>query len=293
MNFGRLQTAMVTPMTKEGEVDFPRAQALARKLILDGTDTLVLSGTTGESPTLSHQEKLELWEKVVDAVGDQATVVAGTGTNDTRTTIELTREAERKGVHGIMLVTPYYNKPSQEGLYQHMRRASETVSLPVMLYNVPSRTSVNMVADTVLRLAGDVPNIVAVKEASGDLDQVADIARGRPKGFRIYSGDDKMTLPIMAIGGDGVVSVASHLVGRQILEMLDAFDAGHVKKALAVHLRLLPLFRGLFAAPNPVPLKTAMRLSGFDVGPVRLPLCGMDTAQEERLIALLRETQLV
>lgn len=289
MHFGRLLTAMVTPMTKDGEVDLARAAGLAKKLLLEGSDALVVTGTTGEAPTLSHKEKLALWEKVVDAVGDRAAVLAGSGTNDTRATVESSREAERIGVHGLMLVTPYYNRPSQEGLFQHMREVAGAVRLPVMVYNVPSRTSVNMLPETVLRLAEAAENVVAVKEASGDVDQVADILRGRPKSLKVYSGDDKMTLPLMALGAEGVVSVASHLVGPRIKDMMDAFEAGHIKKAQALHLSLLPLFRGLFHAPSPVPVKTGLRLAGFDVGPARLPMVPLDAAQEERLVALLRD----
>jgi 4-hydroxy-tetrahydrodipicolinate synthase len=293
MNVGRLITAMVTPFTPEGELDVKRARALALRLVDQGSEGIVVTGTTGESPVLSAEEKAALWETVVDAVADRALVWAGTGTYDTKASVALSRRAQALGVHGLLLVTPYYNKPSQEGLYRHFRAIVEEVGLPAILYNVPSRTGVNLEAETTVRLAREFSQIVAVKEASGNLDQVGDILRARPSGFSVLSGDDKFTLPMLALGAEGVVSVASHVVGPQIAQMITAFAAGNVQQAWSIHLRLLPLFRGLFMAPNPVPVKHALRLTGFDVGGVRPPLAPLGGEEEARLVAILREIQLV
>lgn len=276
----RVLTAMVTPFAEDLSVDYTKARALARRLVQSGSDGLVVSGTTGESPTLSHEEKLELFEVVLDEVGDEAVVFAGTGTNDTRASIEMTRDAERVGVHGAMLVTPYYNKPPQAGRYRHFAQIAESTGLPLLVYNVPGRTSVNLAADTMARLARDFDNIVAVKEASGVLEQVAEIRSKAPDGFVIYSGDDNMTIPIMSVGGDGIVSVASHVAGLAMQEMIAAFVAGDTARAGALHRRLLPLFKVIFVTTNPIPIKAALALAGFDAGPLRPPL--VEAAEAER-----------
>jgi 4-hydroxy-tetrahydrodipicolinate synthase len=276
----RVLTAMVTPFAEDLSVDYTKARALARRLVQSGSDGLVVSGTTGESPTLSHEEKLKLFEVVLDEVGDEAVVFAGTGTNDTRASIEMTRDAERVGVHGAMLVTPYYNKPPQAGLYRHFAQIAESTGLPLLVYNVPGRTSVNLAADTMARLARDFDNIVAVKEASGVLEQVAEIRSKAPDGFVIYSGDDNMTIPIMSVGGDGIVSVASHVAGLAMQEMIAAFVAGDTARAGALHRRLLPLFKVIFVTTNPIPIKAALALAGFDAGPLRPPL--VEAAEAER-----------
>jgi len=271
---------MVTPFAEDLSVDYPKARALARRLVQSGSDGLVVSGTTGESPTLSHEEKLKLFEVVLDEVGGEAVVFAGTGTNDTRASINMTRDAERVGVHGAMLVTPYYNKPPQAGLYRHFAEVAEATGLPLLIYNVPGRTSVNLAADTMARLARDFDNIVAVKEASGVLEQVAEIRSKAPDGFVIYSGDDNMTIPIMSVGGDGIVSVASHVAGLAMQEMIAAFVAGDTARAGALHRRLLPLFKVIFVTTNPIPIKAALALAGFDAGPLRPPL--VEAAEAER-----------
>ncbi len=286
--FGRLLTAMVTPMTPDGAVDYQRAGELAKHLVAAGSEGLVVSGTTGESPTLSHEEKLRLFETVVDAVGGQVSVIAGTGSNNTAESIRFSREAARTGVHGLLLVTPYYNKPPQEGLYRHFRAVAEAVDLPCILYNVPSRTSVNMLPATTLRLARDVPNIVGIKECA-DVGQLADILSGAPEGFRVWSGDDANLLPYLTVGAYGIISVASHVVGPQMRELIDAFLAGDTAQAAAWHRRLLPVFRGLFAVTNPILVKAALRLTGFPVGPVRLPLVDATEEQEEALRKALVE----
>ncbi|NPV52872.1 MAG: 4-hydroxy-tetrahydrodipicolinate synthase [Firmicutes bacterium] len=280
--FGSVLTAMVTPFDRDLEVDYKKAAELARMLVDAGSDGVVVAGTTGESPTLTHEEKVSLFEAVMDAVGDRACVIAGTGTNSTRGSIELTKEAERIGVHGAMLVVPYYNKPPQDGLYEHFRAIASETSLPLILYNVPGRTSLNMTADTLARLA-EIDNIVAVKEASGNLDQVTDMRRKTPGDFDIYSGDDSQTLPILAVGGAGVISVASHVVGRQIKEMISAYFSGDVERAWRLNAELFPVFRAMFVTTNPIPVKAALKLTGFDAGGVRPPLV---PATEKELAAI-------
>lgn len=292
-DYGSVITAMVTPFDAEGRVDAARAAELARRLVEAGSDGIVVAGTTGESPTLSSEERLALLRAVLEAVGDRAFVWMGTGTNDTAASIRLTREAEEAGAHGVMLVTPYYNKPPQAGLLEHFRAIASATRLPVMVYNVPGRTACNLEPETLVRLVEAAPNVVAVKEASGNLDQVGEIRRRLPRPFRVYAGDDSFTLPVLAIGGDGVVSVASHLVAGELRRMVDAFREGRVEEASAIHLRLLPLFKALFWTANPIPVKTALRLVGFDVGGVRPPLVEMPREMEERLRSLLAELQLV
>ncbi len=276
-SFGRLLTAMVTPMNRDYSVDFKRAAELAHHLVDSGSDGLVVSGTTGESPTLSKAEKLRLFETVMEAVGGRVPVIAGTGSYNTAETIEFSQAAEKTGVHGLLLVTPYYNKPPQEGLYQHFKAVAESVSLPCILYNVPSRTSINMTAQTTLRLA-QVPNITGVKECA-DLGQLVEILNGAPEGFTVWSGDDAALLPYLACGAYGIVSVASHLVGPQMQELITAYRDGQVDQAAQWNRRLLPFFKALFAVTNPVLVKAALEMTGFPVGPVRMPLVGA-TAQE-------------
>ena len=286
MKAGQVLTAMITPMNKDCSVNYPAAVELAQKLGENGSDGVVLSGTTGESPTLSFEEKVKLFSTVTDALGGQMTIIAGTGSNNTQDSIALTKAAEKAGVDGIMLVTPYYNKPSQEGLYQHFKTVAEQTSLPVMLYNVPGRTGVNILPETVARLA-EIDNIVAIKEASGNLEQVSVLKTMVPEDFLIYSGDDALTLPILAVGGAGVVSVASHLVGREIKSMISAFLAGRVGDALEIHLKLMPLFKAMFSTPNPVPVKRALEFVGVDTGPLRLPLVDLTEQEAQKIKEVL------
>ncbi|GAW91778.1 4-hydroxy-tetrahydrodipicolinate synthase [Calderihabitans maritimus] len=271
MDFGRVITAMVTPFTVDGKVNLEEAQKLARYLVETGSDGIVVAGTTGESPNLKPEEKLDLFRAVKEAVGQNAAVIAGTGSYSTESSVELSKKAETCGIDGIMVVVPYYNKPCQRGLYEHFKMIAQSTNLPVMLYNVPSRTGRNMTAETVCRLA-EIDNIVAVKEASGDLDQVSEIIRNTDSSFRVYSGDDSLTLPMLSLGAYGVVSVASHLVGEKIKQMIEAFVDGKVQEASRLHLELFPLFKALFVTTNPVPVKVAMRLAGFQVGSLKLPL---------------------
>lgn len=271
MDLGRLVTALITPFTEDGQVDEPGIDVLVNHLIDTGTTGIVACGTTGESPTLSHEEKLCVFARTLRATDGRVPVLAGTSGNDTRASIELSREAEALGVDGLLLVAPYYNKPTQDGLYAHFSAIANAVSIPVMLYNIPSRCGVNIEPSTILRLA-TVPNIVAVKEASGDITQIGRIAAEKPDDFLLYSGDDKMTLPVLALGGSGVVSVAAHLVGLEMHTMIEAFVSGRVREAADWNGRLLPVFEGLFRVSNPAPLKAALKLLGLPAGDVRLPL---------------------
>jgi len=284
---GRLLTAMVTPFAHDGSVDYAAAQRLALALLDSGSDGLVVAGTTGESPTLSHDEKLRLFTEVKSAVGARGAVIAGTGTNNTAESIELTREAERIGVDAVLLTCPYYNKPPQEGLVRHFTAIAESTSLPCIFYNIPGRTCVNMTAETQVRLAA-VDNIVGVKEASGDFVQIAKIIEGAGERFRVWSGADEDTLPILAAGGYGVISVTSHLVGRQLKQMIEDAVAGRAKDAARTHRALLPLIDALFVVANPIPLKYALAQLGVPVGGLRLPLCEPDAATAERIMTEVR-----
>ena len=281
MPFPRLFTAMITPYKENLEINFDAAAKLAEHLTENGSDGIVVCGTTGEAPVLSIEEKLGLFTVVKKTVGHKAEVWAGTGTNNTDLTIELSKKAQQCGVNGLLLVTPYYNKPSQNGLYEHFKKIADSVSIPVMLYNVPGRTSCNLLPQTVKRLSA-IENIAAVKEASGDMDQVSLLASLLPERIAIYSGDDSMTLPMLAIGAQGVVSIASHLAGREILQMMTSFFNGDVSGARKIHNKLLPIFKGLFITSNPVPLKEAMNMLGYEVGGLRLPL--VTASEEEKML---------
>ena len=282
MDFGRLITAMVTPFNNKEEIDFDKTQKLVEHLIGNGTDTIVVAGTTGESPTLSTDEKLQLFTKVMEFTQGRAKVIAGTGTNNTRSSIELTKKAEAIGVDGVMIVAPYYNKPSQEGIYQHFAAIAKETELPVMIYNIPGRTGINILPETIVRLS-QIENIFAVKEASGDLSQMTEIISRTPDNFYLYSGDDKLTLPVLAIGGHGIISVASHIVGTQMKEMIDAYLNGNTDQAAFFHQKLLPLFEGIFVTSNPVPIKVLLNELGVNVGSVRLPLVPATNSQVEFL----------
>jgi len=288
VNWGPVVTAMVTPFNENLEVNYDAAQALAELLVQTGSSGLVVSGTTGESPTLTHEEKITLFRKVKEAVGNRAAVLAGTSTYDAAESVRLSQEAERAGVDGLLLVAPYYNRPSQEGLYQHFKTIAHAVDLPVMIYNIPGRTGVNVEPSTLLRLA-EITNVVAVKEASGNLNQMSEICAGAPDGFLVYSGDDSLTLPLLAVGGVGVVSVASHVVGRDIRRMCEAFFAGKVQEATKLHHRMLPLFKALFCTTNPVPVKAALNMLGANVGGVRLPLVEANDREREIIRKALRD----
>lgn len=285
--FGRVSTAMVTPFDNKGHIDFPKTTQLVNYLIDNGTESLVVAGTTGESPTLSKEEKIALFQHVVQVVKKRIPVIAGTGSNNTYDSIELTKRAEQVGVDAVMVVGPYYNKPNQEGMYQHFKAIAGCTSLPVMLYNIPGRSVVNIQPETIIRLS-EIPNIVAVKEASGDLNAMTKIIANTAESFLVYSGDDGITLPTLAIGGTGVVSVASHVIGNEMQQLVQAFLNGDFVTAAKLHQQYLPMMLGLFTAPNPVPVKTALQLKGLDVGSVRLPLVPL-TVQERLALQQLMQ----
>lgn len=294
MDFGHVLTAMVTPFDANGDVDLDATHALVQHLIDNGSDGLVVGGTTGESPTLTADEKLDMFRAVVQAAAGRVSVIAGSGSNNTRESINLTKQAKKTGVDGIMLVTPYYNKPSQEGLYQHFAAIAETTSLPVMLYNIPGRSVVHIEPETVVRLS-QISNITAVKEAGGNLNHSTAMVRDTPEDFLVYSGEDGNTLPILAVGGTGVVSVASHIIGNEMRQMVLAYKQGNVQEASLLHGQLLPIMEGLFQAPSPAPVKTALNLSGVAVGSVRLPLVPLSEEETNRLqqVILVNKTRAI
>lgn len=286
MDFGRLITAMATPFDAEGAIDWETTGRLIDFLIEEQqSDSLVISGTTGESPTLTEAEKEKLFRFAVERADGRAKIIAGTGSNDTAHTIHMTRMAEACGADGILLVAPYYNKPSQEGLYQHFKAIAEATKLPIMLYNVPSRTGICMSTATTLRLAA-IPNIVATKDCA-PLDQLTEIAAAAPEHFRVYSGDDSVALPAISVGAYGIVSVASHIIGSNMKAMINAYLEGDVRTAAQLHAQSMPIFKGLFNYPSPAPLKYALALKGLSVGGVRLPLVALTEAEGEYLRQLV------
>lgn len=284
---GRLLTAMVTPFDESGEVDYEQAKKLALALLDSGSDGIVVVGTTGESPTLVRDEEIKLFSEIKSTVGDRGSVIAGTGSNSTAEAVATTRAAERVGVDACLLVVPYYNKPPQEGLYQHFKTVAENTSLPCILYNVPARTVTSIAVDTVIKLS-QIDNIVGIKEASGNLDQVSKIIADTMEGFLVYSGNDNDTLPILSLGGHGVISVASHLVGNQMQEMIRYSIGGNMEKAAQIHRDLIPLFNALFVVANPIPVKYALNHVGFRVGKPRMPLCEPDEKSAAQIEATLK-----
>ena len=262
---------MVTPFDEEGHVHYAQAKRLAQALVASGSDGVVVAGSTGEGPALSEDEKIRLFADVKEALGDEAAVVAGTTDSNFRRSVELSKEAERVGADALLLTVPAYSKPTQEGLYQHFKAIAESTSLPGILYNVPSRTSLNMTAETTLRLA-QIDSIIGVKEASSDAYQITRVIDCAPSGFRVWSGNDDETFSIMCVGGYGIISVAAHLVGRQIKGMIQMLLDGSLESAVAEHRRLLSLFKGLFVVSNPIPVKYCVNLAGFNAGKPRLPL---------------------
>lgn len=291
--FGRVITAMVTPFAEDGSVNYAIAEKLADHLVNHGSDGLVICGTTGESPTLSWKEEYELFQAVKQAVGGRAKIIAGTGSNSTTEAIAATKEAAQLGLDGSLQVVPYYNKPPQAGLYNHFRAIAEAApEFPMMLYNVPGRTSRNLEPETVANLA-QIENIVAIKEASGDLEQACKIHCLTPENFAIYSGEDALTLPMLTVGAVGVVSVASHLVGSQMQEMITAFTTGDNQKATAIQVKLFPLFQALFMTTNPIPVKTALNLQGWTLGGLRTPLSELQLDLLEKLKITLTELSLI
>ena len=291
-NFGQVITALVTPFDNKQSINFAQARKLAAHLTQNGTDGLVVSGTTGESPALSKDEKIELFNNVVDEVGGNASIIAGTGSNSTADSITMTKAVEKIGVNGVLVVAPYYNKPTQEGLFQHFKAIAESTDLPVMVYNIPGRSVVNILPETVARLA-EIKNVVAIKESSGNMDQISEYKRCLPDDFDIYSGDDSMTLPMLALGARGVVSVSSHLVGVRIKEMINAYASSNAALALQIHLELMPLFKGLFITTSPAPIKAALNMTGWQVGGLRLPLVDVTDTERAFIGSLLQSMKLL
>ncbi|HEY93471.1 MAG TPA: 4-hydroxy-tetrahydrodipicolinate synthase [Dehalococcoidia bacterium] len=285
---GRMLTAMVTPFNEKREVDYEQAKKLALALMDSGSEGLIVVGTTGESPTLVREEEYELFRIVKEAVGDRGAVVAGTGSNSTAEAVSATKGAEKIGVDACLLVVPYYNNPTQEGLYRHFKTIADSTSLPCILYNVPSRTVRSLTVDTIVRLS-EIDNIIGVKEASGDMQQVSHIISRTREDFYIWSGNDSDTLNILALGGYGVISVASHLVGKQISEMIYAFLDGETGKAAEIHRHLLPLVNALFIIANPIPVKYAINQVGFRVGGTRLPLCEPDEKTAAQIMDVVKK----
>lgn len=293
VNFGSVVTAMLTPFREDGSVNYEVTEQLAAHLADNGTDSLVVCGTTGESPTLSWDEEYQLFQVVQKAVAGKAKVIAGTGSNCTEEAIAATQKAAKIGLDGSLQVVPYYNKPPQAGLYQHFQAIAKSCpDIPLVLYNVPGRTSQNLQPETVARLA-EIENIVALKESSGSFDQASQLRRLVPPDFAIYSGDDYFTLAMLTLGGAGVVSVASHLVGPQLQQMIQAFEAGKINVATELHLKLFPLFKVLFCTTNPIPLKAAMKLQGWEVGSPRPPLCNLPDELKQELEVVLKELSLL
>jgi 4-hydroxy-tetrahydrodipicolinate synthase len=290
VDFGRVITAMVTPFDEALNVDWNQVRKLVDYLIEEQkTDSLVICGTTGESPTLTEEEKLEMFRVAVDQAKGRCRIIAGTGSYNTAHTVHLTKEAEKIGVDGALLVAPYYNRPSQEGLYEHFKTVAQSVQLPVILYNIPSRTGVTVSASTTLKLA-ELPNVVATKESHSDFDLISELTANAPEGFRVYSGDDILTLPMLSVGAYGIISVASHVIGKEIRALVESYVNGDVKQAAQWHAKLRPIFNGMFncphRVPNPVPVKYALGLYGMPVGGVRLPLVPA-TEEEGKFIRAL------
>ncbi len=285
--FGPLLTAMITPFDASGRVDLGEAKRIARFLVDEGNTGLVVSGTTGESPALDDDEKLALFVACKEAVGDRAVIVAGTGGNNTRHSVELTKRAADGGADAILAVVPYYNKPTQDGMLLHFGAIADASSLPVIVYNIPGRTGANMLPATLLELARRHETIAGVKESSGDLAQFSAILRDRPAGFAFWVGDDYLLLPSLALGGDGLISVAAHLCAREYREMHAAFIAGDVALAASIHLALSPLVAALFETTSPIPVKWAMRELGFATGPCRSPLGAMPEDLAARMRPML------
>ena len=289
LRFGRLIPAMVTPFTESGDLDLKRARELANRLIEGGADSLLINATTGEAPTIFYPQKIELFKAVVDEVAGRVPVIAYAGDNCTADSVDFAQQVEALGVDGLMLVVPYYNKPPQEGMYQHFKAIAEAVDLPVLLYNIPGRCAINMTAETTLRLAHDVPNLVGIKEASGIMEQVKAIIDGAPEDFVVYSGDDSATLEIMKMGGVGVVSTIGNVAPARMKEIVELAAAGKMEEAEAANERLLPLMEGLFVTTNPILVKGALKLEGFPVGGVRLPLIDATPEQSVELERIMTQ----
>jgi len=292
--FGRLLTAMVTPFNADGSVNYEKAADLAEWLINNGSDGLVVAGSTGEAATMSAEEKLELFRVVVNRINKRVPVIAGTGSNNTADSVKMTKMAEAMGVDGALIVGPYYNKPTQEGFYQHFAAVAQSTGLPIIVYNVPGRTASNISPAIVASLAADFENIVAIKEAAGNVAQVAELYSVLPEEFTIYSGDDGLILPFMSVGATGLISVLSNIGGGILQDVMQAYEDGHVREAAKLNARMVPLANAMFIETNPIPVKAAVTLvTGIDAGQPRLPLTPMEPANKAKMVAVLQEYGLV
>lgn len=292
--FGRLLTAMVTPFNADGRVNYEKAADLAEWLINNGSDGLVVAGSTGEAATMSAEEKLELFRVVVNRINKRVPIIAGTGSNNTADSVKMTKMAEAMGVDGALIVGPYYNKPTQEGFYQHFAAVAQSTGLPIIVYNVPGRTASNISPAIVARLAADFENIVAIKEAAGNVAQVAELYSVLPEEFTIYSGDDGLILPFMSVGATGLISVLSNIGGGILQDVMQAYEDGHVREAAKLNARMVPLANAMFIETNPIPVKAAVTLvTGIDAGQPRLPLTPMEPANKAKMVAVLQEYGLV
>lgn len=292
--FGRLLTAMVTPFNADGSVNYEKAADLAEWLINNGSDGLVVAGSTGEAATMSAEEKLELFRVVVNRINKRVPVIAGTGSNNTADSVKMTKMAEAMGVDGALIVGPYYNKPTQEGFYQHFAAVAQSTGLPIIVYNVPGRTASNISPAIVARLAADLENIVAIKEAAGNVAQVAELYSVLPEEFTIYSGDDGLILPFMSVGATGLISVLSNIGGGILQDVMQAYEDGRVREAAKLNARMVPLANAMFIETNPIPVKAAVTLvTGIDAGQPRLPLTPMEPANKAKMVAVLQEYGLV
>lgn len=289
---GEVITAMVTPFNKDREVDYDKVEILAKHLVQKGSDAILVAGTTGESPTLTHEEEIEILSTVKRAVQNKAKVIFGAGSNSTETAVKMSKLAEKEGADVILSVVPYYNKPSQAGMIAHFSAVAESTKLPIILYNIPGRTGVNMEVATVAHLANKYSNIIAIKQSLGDMDAISEMKIACPEDFMIYSGDDSLTLPMLALGIDGVISVASHLYGNEIKSMIHNFKLCELHAAKNMHLKLYPIFKKLFIAPNPVPVKAALEKAGFIKDYVRLPLVELTDEQKKELYSVLDSIEL-
>lgn len=284
---GEVITAMVTPFNKNKEIDYNKVEELAKHLVQNGSDAILVAGTTGESPTLTHEEEIEILSTVKRAVQNKAKIIFGAGSNSTETAVKMSKLAEKEGADAILSVVPYYNKPSQTGMIAHFSAVAESTKLPIIIYNIPGRTGVNMAVETVAALANKYSNIVAIKQSFGDMDAVTEMKIACPEDFMIYSGDDSLTLPMIALGADGVISVASHLFGNEIKSMIHNFKSGQLHAAKNMHLKLYPVFKKLFMAPNPIPVKAALEKAGMIKDYVRLPLVELTELQKAELYEVL------
>lgn len=290
-NIGEVITAMVTPMTQTGEVDYTKVEEVASYLTTHGSDSIVVTGTTGESPTLTHEEEIKILHAAKKGIKNNAKLIMGTGSNCTITAVNMSKLAEQEGADGVLCVVPYYNKPSQQGMIEHFSAIAEAVNIPVIIYNIPSRTGVNMAVETVKYLAEKYSNIVAIKQSYGDMDTITELKINCPEGFTILSGDDSLTLPMMSLGAQGVVSVASHVFGEEIKSMITEFKSGNIERARRIHSKLYPSFRKLFMAPNPVPVKAVLAHKGLINDYVRKPLTTLSDSEKTELITVIDSTR--